>query len=242
MKQKTEWFQDWFNTSYYHLLYDHRDESEAEFFMGNLLEFLDLSPEDTLLDLPCGRGRHSLFLNSKGYKVVGADISENSIAHAKHFENQRLRFMIHDMRDPLPTRFAAIFNLFTSIGYFEHEETNARVLRNFKEGLLENGTLVIDFLNLNKVRRELVPHQEVVKDGIVYQIEKRINDRFIIKDIEVNDQGNLHYFQEKVQALDLPKFERYGAEAGLSIDRIFGDYSLRPYDPDESDRLILVMK
>ncbi len=242
MKQKTEWFQDWFNTSYYHLLYDHRDESEAEFFMGNLLEFLDLSPEDTLLDLPCGRGRHSLFLNSKGYKVVGADISENSIAHAKHFENQRLRFMIHDMRDPLPTRFAAIFNLFTSIGYFEHEETNARVLRNFKEGLLENGTLVIDFLNLNKVRRELVPHQEVVKDGIVYQIEKRINDRFIIKDIEVNDQGNLHYFQEKVQALDLPKFERYGAEAGLSIDRIFGDYSLKPYDPDESDRLILVMK
>ena len=242
MKQKSEWFQDWFNTSYYHLLYDYRDESEAEFFMGNLLEFLDLDRDKTLLDLPCGRGRHALFLNSKGYKVVGADISENSIEHAKHFENQRLRFMIHDMRDPLPAQYAAIFNLFTSIGYFEHEETNARVLKNFKEGLEENGTLVIDFLNLAKVREELVPHQSIVKEGIEYDIEKRITERFIIKDIRVRDREDLYDFQEKVQALDLAKFERYAKAAGLRIDRIFGDYKLNPYVENESERLILVMK
>ncbi len=242
MKHNTEWFEDWFNTSYYHLLYDYRDESEAEFFMSNLLEFLDLDREKTLLDLPCGRGRHALFLNSKGYRVVGADISENSIAHAKHFENQRLRFMIHDMRNPLPARYAAIFNLFTSIGYFEHEETNARVLRNFKEGLEENGTLVIDFLNLARVREELVPHQRIVKEGIEYNIEKRITDRFIIKDIQVRDGENIYDFQEKVQALDLAKFERYSAKAGLRIDRIFGDYSLNPFVENESERLILVMK
>jgi len=210
--------------------------------MSNLLEFLQLDPDDTLLDLPCGRGRHSLFLNSKGYKVVGADISENSIAHARHFENQRLRFMIHDMRDPLPTRFSAIFNLFTSIGYFEHEETNARVLKNFREGLLENGTLVIDFLNLNKVKEELIPYQHVVKNGIEYTIEKKITDRFIIKDIEVNDEGRRFNFQEKVQALDLSKFERCATQAGLRVDQIFGDYSLNPYAEQDSDRLILIMK
>lgn len=242
MKEKTEWFEDWFNTTYYHLLYDYRNEEEAEFFMENLLSFLKLEQSDTILDLPCGKGRHSVFLNSKGYKVVGADISENSIVHARHFENQRLRFTIHDMRDPLKEKFKAIFNLFTSFGYFDHEETNAKVLKNFKDGLLENGSVVIDFLNLSKVRRELVPKQKILKNGIEYTIEKKITDRFIIKDIVVNDQGKIFNYQEKVQALDLDKFERYSAEAGLRIAEVFGDYSLSPYSEGSSDRLILVMQ
>jgi len=242
MKEKTEWFEDWFNTTYYHLLYDYRNEEEAEFFMENLLSFLKLEQSDTILDLPCGKGRHSVFLNSKGYKVVGADISENSIVHARHFENQRLRFTIHDMRDPLKEKFKAIFNLFTSFGYFDHEETNAKVLKNFKDGLLENGSVVIDFLNLSKVRRELVPKQKILKNGIEYTIEKKITDRFIIKDIVVNDQGKIFNYQEKVQALDLAKFERYSAEAGLRIAEVFGDYSLSPYSEESSDRLILVMQ
>ena len=242
MQQKTEWFQDWFNTTYYHLLYDYRNEEEAEYFMSNLLRHLKLTPSDTILDLPCGRGRHARFLNSRGFRVVGADISENSIAHARHFENQKLRFMIHDMRDPLQSRYSAIFNLFTSFGYFEHEETNSIVLRNFKLGLRKNGHLVIDFLNLNKVRAELVRSQEIEKQGIRYQIKKRITDQFIIKDIEVTDGDQKHYFQEKVQALDLGKFERYSSQAGLKIVEIFGDYSLDDFSEHKSDRLILVMQ
>lgn len=242
MKHKTEWFQDWFNTTYYHLLYDYRNEEEAEYFMSNLLKFLNLTPSDTILDLPCGRGRHALFLNSQGHRVVGADISENSISHARHFENQNLRFMIHDMRDPLKERYNAIFNLFTSFGYFEHEETNARVLKNFKLGLLENGHIVIDFLNLSKVRAELMPSQELVKKGVKYKIEKRITNQFIIKDINVIDGDNQYAFQEKVQALDLEKFERYSREAGLEIVKIFGDYSLNDFSKESSDRLILVLQ
>ena len=242
MKHKTEWFQDWFNTTYYHLLYDYRNEEEAEHFMSNLIEFLHIKPNDTILDLPCGRGRHSLFLNAQGHRVVGADISENSITHARHFENQNLRFMIHDMRDPLKERYHAIFNLFTSFGHFEHEETNAIVLKNFKQGLHENGYVVIDFLNLAKVRAELIPSQELVKQGVRYQIKKRITDQFIIKDIEVTDGDNQYKFQEKVQALDLEKFKRYSSEAGLKIIKIFGDYSLNDFSENSSDRLILIMQ
>jgi len=183
-----------------------------------------------------------LFLNAQGHRVVGADISENSIAHARHFENQSLRFMIHDMRDPLQERFNAIFNLFTSFGYFENEETNERVLKNFRQGLEKNGHLVIDFFNLAKVRAELIPSQELIKQGVEYKIKKRITDQFIIKEIEVTDGDNKYNFQEKVQALDLEKFERYSREAGLKIVKIFGDYSLNDFDPHISDRLILVMQ
>lgn len=210
--------------------------------MSNLVKFLNLTPTDSILDLPCGRGRHSLFLNAQGHRVVGADISEQSIAHARHFENQDLRFMIHDMRDPLKEHFNAIFNLFTSFGYFESEETNAQVLKNFKLGLYQNGHVVIDFFNLYKVQAELVTSQEVIKQGVKYNIKKRINDQFIIKDIEVTDGENKYYFQEKVQALDLEKFKRYSSEAGLKIVKTFGDYSLNDFSETHSDRLILVMQ
>ena len=89
MQAKKDWFHKWFNTPYYHLLYRDRDDSEAELFMMNLTQFLGLKKDDTILDLPCGKGRHAIFLNSLGFDVTGADLSENSIEYAKQFENCR---------------------------------------------------------------------------------------------------------------------------------------------------------
>jgi hypothetical protein len=35
-----------------------------------------------------------------------------------------LHFKVHDMRVPFEEKYDAIFNLFTSFGYFENEEDN----------------------------------------------------------------------------------------------------------------------
>ncbi len=61
MNKKTEWFASWFDTSYYHILYKHRDDSEAQEFIRNLVSFLNIKKENRLLDLACGKGRHSIF-------------------------------------------------------------------------------------------------------------------------------------------------------------------------------------
>ena len=118
MKTK-DWFTDWFNTPYYHILYKDRNDNEAQQFIKKITEFLSLPKNATLLDLPCGKGRHSVFLNSLGFKVIGADLSENSIQHAKNFENENLKFIVQDMREPLHKKYDAVFNLFTSFGYFK---------------------------------------------------------------------------------------------------------------------------
>ena len=138
MKQK-DWFTDWFNTSYYHTLYKDRNDEDAQLFMKNITSFLDLPKTTHILDLPCGKGRHSVFLNSLGYKVTGGDLAENSIKSAQKFANDTLKFKVHDMRDAFQTKFNAIFNLFTSFGYFSDEQTNIQVLKNLKNGLKENG-------------------------------------------------------------------------------------------------------
>ncbi|MCD9597481.1 class I SAM-dependent methyltransferase, partial [Tenacibaculum maritimum] len=122
MDSKKDWFTDWFNTPYYHILYKHRNDDDAKIFMKNLTAFLPLEKSSHILDLPCGKGRHAVFLNSLGYKVTGSDLSENSIDFAKQFENNTLNFRVYDMRKPFIKKYNAIFNLFTSFGYFQEDQ------------------------------------------------------------------------------------------------------------------------
>ena len=242
MQKEKEWFEHWFDTPFYHILYDYRNDDEARYFMGNLVDYLKLLKGDKILDLPCGKGRHALFLYEQGFKTTGADLSVNSIEHARQFEKQDLSFNIHDMRDPLKGSYDAIFNLFTSFGYFNQETTNIKVLKNFKNGLLPGGHIVVDFLNLEKVVQQLTPEQHITKQGIDFVIRKRVSENFIIKEIEVNQNQEVHHYMEKVQALDLDKMKYFAKEAGLEIQEIFGDYGLNAFDNDNSDRLILILK
>src|SRR5438034_11636297 len=94
-----EWFESWFNSPYYHILYKDRDESEARLFLDNLISFLKPPPGAKILDVACGKGRHSVYLNKKGFQVAGFDLSPENIAHNRQFENDTLSFSVHDMRE-----------------------------------------------------------------------------------------------------------------------------------------------
>ena len=91
------WFASWFDTPYYHILYKDRNYREAQIFMDNLTHYLNLPEKAKVLDLACGKGRHSIYLNQLGFDVVGADLSENSIAIASKNSNDTLHFQVHDM-------------------------------------------------------------------------------------------------------------------------------------------------
>ncbi len=242
MDKKIEWFQHWFDTSYYHLLYGNRNEEEAEFFMKNLIAFLQLKKGDKILDLPCGKGRHALFLNSKGYNVVGADLSKNSIKFAKTFENDTLKFNLHDMRSPLTGKYNVIFNLFTSFGYFDDNKSNIKVLKNFKNALYKNGFIVIDFLNIKKIQQTLIPKERLLKNGIDFHITRTIQNGFLIKNISFEADNNKHRYIEKVQSLTLQDITSFADMVHLKVKHVFGDYDLSPLDENNSDRLILILQ
>lgn len=238
--EKTDWFTSWFNTPYYHILYKDRNEQDAQLFMQNITQFLKLPKESHIVDLPCGKGRHSVYLNSLGYQVTGGDLSENSIAFAKQFENDRLKFKVKDMRQSFTHQYDAVFNLFTSFGYFDSDADEILVLQNMKNGLSKHGVLVLDFLNVVYVKDHLVQKEIKTVDGIDFHIEREIKDGFILKHISFSDKGVDHSYTEQVKYLDLAKFQEYFAAAGLEIQHVFGDYQLSKYSEQRSDRLILV--
>ena len=241
MKTK-DWFTDWFNTSYYHILYKERNDKDAELFMKNITSFLNLPKNTHILDLPCGKGRHSLFLNSLGYRVTGADLAENSIRSAKAFENHTLKFKVHDMRQSLQYNYGAIFNLFTSFGYFDDDKEDLLILNNFKQGLKKDGYFVFDFLNAEKVKLNLVAKETKTIDNITFNIKREIKDGFIIKYISFLADDKNHFYTEKVKYLDLHKMKANFKKNGFKILNVFGNYHLNTYEAKTSDRLIIIAK
>lgn len=236
------WYASWFDTPYYHILYKDRDYAEAQLFMDNITNYLNLPEDARILDLACGKGRHSIYLNKLGYDVTGADLSENSIREASKYANDKLHFVVHDMREPYEEKFEAIFNLFTSFGYFENDEDNFTTLKAIHDSLSEYGLAVIDFMNVAKVIENLVPEEVKIVDDIEFHIKRFVEDNHIIKEIRFVDAAEEYCFYEKVQALTLQDFEAMMDRAGIYLLDVFGDYKLRKFDKKESERLILVFK
>ena len=240
-QKKAVWFEEWFNTSYYHTLYQHRDENEAEKFIDALLAYLDIPPQSKCLDLACGKGRHSIYLNKKGLDVVGLDLSQNSIQKAKQHENNHLKFDVHDMRKVYRENyFQFIFNLFTSFGYFDSNEDNLNVLTSIKKMLVKNGCLVIDFMNATKVIENLVEKEVKSIDGVTFNIKRWTDKQHIFKQIDIDDNGDAFQFTERVQILEKADFERLLSKAGFKVKEMFGNFNLDLFNEKNSDRLIII--
>ncbi len=240
MTKEEKWFKSWFNSPYYHILYQHRDYAEAEQFMKNLVDFLQPNPNSKILDLACGKGRHSVFLNKMGLNVTGMDLSEESILHAKQFENTTLHFKVHDMQLPIQENFQYIFNLFTSFGYFDSDKEHLNTLQHIYNGLEKNGIFVLDFFNIVKTKNQLVANEIKILNGIEFKIKRFIKDGYVYKTIAFEDKGNKYSFQEKVRGFDLEDLKKMFSKANFNLKHIFGNFDLDPYNPDTSDRLILI--
>ena len=242
LKDSTNWYASWFDTPYYHILYKDRDHIEAQEFMDTLTTYLNLEKNETILDLACGKGRHSIYLNKLGYDVVGVDLSEKNINYASQFENESLKFKVHNMSEPYTDKFDAIFNLFTSFGYFSNENDNLNTIKAIKSNLTDKGIGVIDFMNVDYVINNLIPEETKEMEGIIFNIKRYIKDGFIFKDIKFNHENKDFFFTERVKAISLSDFESYFEKTDINLLSIFGDYKLQKFNKESSSRLILIFK
>ena len=239
------WFKDWFNSPYYHQLYFNRDYKEAADFIDKLINYLKPMPGSTMLDVACGKGRHSIQLANKGFDVIGIDLSDDSIHEALQFENDNLHFYKHDMRLPFWMHyFDYAFNFFTSFGYFDTRREHDNAIRTIAQSLKMNGIFVMDFLNVHYAEDHLVHTSEKEIDGINFHITKWYDETHFFKKIEVEDaslQEPLIY-TEKVAKFSLGDFTEMFAYQGLQIQEVFGDYAFGNYDVKKSQRMVMIAR
>ncbi len=242
MGQHSEWFSEWFDSPYYHMLYFQHDDADARNFINALISHVQVTLDDHILDLACGRGRHAIYLNKKGFNVTGLDLSPQNIAIAKQFENDRLHFATHDMRRPLPGKYSLIMNLFTSFGYFETNAENIQALENIAGGLLPDGCFVLDYMNAPYVKKKLVKENKTTIGGVTFDLHRRISGDFIEKDIYFKDSDRNYHFKERVRAFTAEELIELVQIAGMNVVEKWGSYDLGPFDTDRSERLILYCK
>ncbi len=236
-----EWFKSWFDSPYYNLLYDHRDHEEARSFIQQLGYELDLPPSSSALDVGCGNGRHAIYISELGYNVLGIDLSPSKIAEAKKFESEFLSFAQHDMRNPISEQsFDVIFNLFTSFGYFKNDAEHEHVIELFNQQLKVGGYFVFDFLNTHKAIENLPSQSTAAKNGVKFEISKRLEKNHIIKEIQVHKDNVTKHFCEEVRAFSRQELFMLFKRNGFDIVQEFGDYNLSPFELLHSERLILI--
>ena len=243
---KKSWYRDWFNSPYYHQLYFQRDEQEAANFIDALLLKLNPPQHSLMLDVACGRGRHSIHLALKGYMVTGTDISEDSIAEAKEYEKENLEFFVHDMRLPFCMNYYHYaFNFFTSFGFFRTRREHDNAIRTIAQSLNADGIFVMDYLNAHFVENHLHYKSEIKMGDVTFFITRWLDETHFYKKIVVEDEVNLEEpleFTEKVAKFSLGDFNDMFAFYGLQIQEVYGSYQIEPYHVSNSPRLIILAK
>ncbi|NDC42356.1 MAG: class I SAM-dependent methyltransferase [Chitinophagia bacterium] len=242
--ETADWFEQWFGSPYYKILYNNHDEGEARRFVETLMAYLQPKAGATMLDIACGEGRFARQLAELGFDVTGIDLSVRSITEAQKHEHSHLHFLVQDMRFIFNTNYYDYaFNFFTSFGYFKYDRDNDLAARAFAAGLKKGGILVIDYMNSPYILQHLIPESTIERGGYTFHIKKRIEQGHIIKQIRFKDAaGGDRQYEERVSAFTYTDLQQLFTKAGLELVGTFGDYQLGSYNEASSTRLIMIFR
>lgn len=252
IQESSDWRDEFFGEDYLFLyepkLTSKRTDFEINFLIKNALSVNSKS----ILDVPCGFGRHSEIFAEKGYVVHGIDSSETMIKAAEERRGnlstaaqKRLTYEQADMRSfDANERFDVALSLFSSLGYFENGKENESYIANLCSSVHTQGVVVIDIRN---PIRDLIDFsktdwkQNETQDEI--QITQNFNPISLYHTITYHYQHNgmvrektakwRHYF--------LPELSDILVRYGCTIEKTFGNFKGERYNP-ESHRLIVVAR
>lgn len=240
------WFERYFGADYLRI-YRLADTAEQRAMLAEVLPPPAAAPR--LLDVPCGHGRHAVWLTGLGYRVTGVDLSRTFLhvaqAAARHgFAS--LALARADMRRfPLGDRvFDAAICMFTSLGYFDALADNQRVLEEFGRVLRPGGRFVLDLANIDAVRRQ-IPHAQWEKDGVRVESEYLFDEatkRATTRRLAHFADGRSELYESSVRLFEGPEIERMLTSAGFAIDDQRGAYAGGPVSPELPRRILIASR
>ena len=237
------WYNDWFNSEYYPKVYRHRDESEAERLVSLILKNVNLERGSNILDMASGSGRHSIAFAKKGFNVTAIDISQRLISDAKQNAGKvfvDIDFVLSNILEYTDSKnYHLAVNLFTSIGYFENDIDNCKVLEKAYNFLHKGGYFVLDYFNKEYLLKNLVPTTVFSENGLRITQNRTIQTNRVRKDISIDKNGSVENFYESVRLYSQVEIRNFLKSAGFTVCKEFGDYFGKNFNVDTSPRLII---
>jgi SAM-dependent methyltransferase len=236
---------DWYRRAFgelYPLVYPHRDVAEAARVASRLVAIVHR--DGPMLDVACGNGRYMCALAAEGVDVYGVDLSEYLLAGAVQ-HGLAGRVACGDMRAlPFATDvFGSAINMFTSFGYFDDDADNARALAEIARVVRPRGAFVLDFINALKVRRAFTPRSRRAVSGAEVEEQRELADggRVLVKRVRVcRPAREAVEYAERLRLYTRDELTTLLSASGFAVRGVHGDYALRAFDGDASERLIMV--
>ena len=236
----SDWFEHAFGAMYARR-YGHRDDTEAQRQVRQLVDWVKPAAGSSVLDVCCGGGRHLEPLLAMGFSAWGVDLSSDLLALASRRPALKGRLVRADARDlPFAGCFDWLVNLFTSFGYFRAEADNQRQLAGMVAALRPGGRLILDLPNRSYLENNL-QQEDVQEAGDLNIVNRRwLEDDHIIKQSDVTTgSGEHHRFVERVRLYSRSQILASAQRAGLGEVSLHGGFSGGPLRAD-SDRMVVV--
>ncbi len=207
-----------------------------------------------LIDAGCGTGRQTCALAKQGYRMVGADASDEMIAMASSLAKELavdVAFHVSPyagMIEKLGGGFDGVYCLGNALAAAGSEEAVREALGQFAKCLRPGGRLFLQVLNFEPMRIELPcvrgPRVSVV-DGREYISTRQFHfhdDRAVVTNTTLwHDEGwKQRSHAGRLYPLSLSQLQAWCADAGLRIDDTWGNYQREPFEIDRSVDLIVV--
>lgn len=179
----------------------------------------------SVLDIPCGIGRHSVELSARGFDVTGVDKTGEYIEEARDKYSGDIEFICHDMKKfNREQGFDLIINGWNSFGYFERKEDDRKMLENIHTSLKEDGVLVMDLWSKELVAMNDRGRHWTETDGIYNMEKKEIQDNW--KKVRTTwtkvEEGETVEYTWEQRLYSASELEDLLEEAGFSAVNFYG--------------------
>ena len=242
------WYeQDGFWDTFGPVIFDRQRRDLASEEMDRLVELVKLKPGQTVCDLCCGVGRHSLELARRGVTVTAVDRTKRYLDEAAataRTENLAIEFVHEDMRQFCqPGSFDVMVNLFTSFGYFEAQRDDRQVIENAHRSLKDGGQLVLDLMSKEIIARVFRTRDWHPVDGGMLLEERKVADGWtrienrwtLIRDGQQHEWTFSHRLYSGAELCALLEDCRF------TETRVYGGLDGASYD-EKAERLVIVTR
>lgn len=231
-----------------------RTSQEVDF----VVKAAELKPDDRILDLACGHGRHSIELAKRGFVVVGLDYSKPFIEKAKTDAKEarvNVEFVQGDMKQlPFNEEFDVVLTLFTTFGYFD-DETNQEVLDEINKSLKPGGRFLIDVISGEAVVKRFnkegvkedgtnllkIPRTADMGGRMITEIEWYDPEiQLIHSHREWDDSGEEKEYDYYLHVYTIPQYKSMLTKAGFEFKQLWGDFQGNLHNTNGNFRTIIL--
>lgn len=243
----SEWFKEWFSSSEYLQIYNHRDDNDAAQLCGLIREHVPLGKDTRLMDFACGSGRHANIFASFGCSVFAFDLSRNLLNIARKKTSMlglNVNYFCSDIRRPAfrCSSFDVATNLFTSFGYFQKPEENFAIFDKAFACLKIGGYFVFDYMNPVYLTSSLKSETIGNNGGKMVIQRRRIQDGRVIKSIVIKDNVQERSYTESVALYEKECIVSEFEKRGFAVTHLFGDYMKSEFVECSSPRIIIIAR